>query len=210
MLFLHYYIYSYSIQFTHVYSIINFRVRFYWNCENTNWISLDGRVQVLDLLSESLSLLMQLSSLLLHLTDVFSRLLQRGGFTDLRQQKWGLSHVSIPHNSAHILSMTVVVLRNIGCSAAFTFHTVINPASPQLFLYLLHHCVSLYCTFMLGWELSVVTSLCKVSKPSLMLNRRFCSAEMWVILLVSICCRCKRHNDTASAFLQKLNACMLN
>lgn len=92
---------------------------------------------------------------------------------------------------------------------AFTFHTVINSASHPLFLYLLHHCVSLYSTFMLGWELSVVTSLCKVSKPSLMLNRRFCSAEMWVILLVSICCRCKRHNDTVSAFLHKLNACTL-
>lgn len=45
------------------------------------------------------------------------------------------------------------------------------------------------CTFMLGCELSVVTRLCKVSKPSLILKRRFCSAEMCVILLVSVCCR---------------------
>lgn len=45
------------------------------------------------------------------------------------------------------------------------------------------------CTFMLGWELSVVTRLCKVSKPILMLKRRFCSADIWVILLVSVCCR---------------------
>lgn len=42
---------------------------------------------------------------------------------------------------------------------------------------------------MLGWELSVVTRLCKVSNPSLMLKRLFCSAEMWVILLVSVCWR---------------------
>lgn len=55
-------------------------------------------------------------------------------------------------------------------------------------------CLSAHCTFMLGWELSVATRLCKVSKPSLMLKRRFCSAEMWVILLVSVCCRQqKRH-----------------
>lgn len=37
---------------------------------------------------------MQLSSLLLHLADVLSRLLQRGGFTDLSQQSRGLQHVS--------------------------------------------------------------------------------------------------------------------
>lgn len=49
-------------------------------------VSLNGRVQELNLLSESLRLLMQLSSLLLHLADVLSRLLQRGGFTDLSQQ----------------------------------------------------------------------------------------------------------------------------
>lgn len=56
-------------------------------------VSLDGRVQELDLLSESLSLLMQLSSLLLHFADVLSGLLQCGGFTDLCQQSGGL-HVS--------------------------------------------------------------------------------------------------------------------
>lgn len=48
--------------------------------------SLDGRVEELDLPSESLRLLMQLSSLLLHLADVLGRLLQRGGLTDLSQQ----------------------------------------------------------------------------------------------------------------------------
>lgn len=58
-------------------------------------VSLDGRVELLDLLSESLRLLLQLSSLLLHLADVLSRLLQRGGFTDLFQQTGvGLQHVS--------------------------------------------------------------------------------------------------------------------
>lgn len=38
-------------------------------------VLLDGRVEELDLLSESLRLLMQLSSLLLHLTDVLCCLL---------------------------------------------------------------------------------------------------------------------------------------
>lgn len=37
---------------------------------------------------------MQLSSLLLHLADVLSRLLQRGGFTDLSRQRGGLQQVS--------------------------------------------------------------------------------------------------------------------
>lgn len=54
--------------------------------ETKDEVSLNGRVQELNLLSESLRLLMQLSSLLLHLADVLSRLLQRGGFTDLSQQ----------------------------------------------------------------------------------------------------------------------------
>lgn len=57
-------------------------------------VSLDGRVQELDFLSESLRLLVQLSSLLLHLADVLGRLLQRGGLTDLCQQTGGLQHVS--------------------------------------------------------------------------------------------------------------------
>ncbi len=42
-------------------------------------------------------------------------------------------------------------------------------------------------TFILGCELRVVTRLCNVSKPSLMLNRLFCSAEMCVIRRVSVC-----------------------
>lgn len=59
----------------------------------------------------------------------------------------------------------------------------------------------LHTTFMLGWELSVATRLCKVSNPSLILKRRFCSAEMWVILLVSVCCRQQQQNT---------QTCMLN
>lgn len=61
-------------------------------------VLLDGGVQELDLLPESLRLLVQLSSLLLHLADVLSRLLQRGGFADLsRQTRGGLEHVSDSH-----------------------------------------------------------------------------------------------------------------
>lgn len=37
---------------------------------------------------------MQLSSLLLHLADVVSRLLQRGGFTDLSQQTEGRGEIT--------------------------------------------------------------------------------------------------------------------
>lgn len=59
---------------------------------------------------------------------------------------------------------------------------------PQRLLRLLC-CTSARSTLMLGWELSVATRLCNVSNPSLMLKRRFCSAEMWVILLVSVGCR---------------------
>lgn len=36
--------------------------------------------------------------------------------------------------------------------------------------------------FMLDWHFKVVTRLWRVSKPILMLNRLFCSAEIWVIL----------------------------
>lgn len=42
-------------------------------------------------------------------------------------------------------------------------------------------------TLMLGWALSVLTRLCSVSKPSLMLKRLFCSAEMCVMRRLSIC-----------------------
>lgn len=42
-------------------------------------------------------------------------------------------------------------------------------------------------TLMLGWALSVLTRLCNVSKPSLMLKRLFCSAEMCVMRRLSIC-----------------------
>lgn len=38
----------------------------------------------------------------------------------------------------------------------------------------------------LGWALSVLTSPCRVSNPSLILNRLFCSAEMCVIRRFSI------------------------
>lgn len=38
----------------------------------------------------------------------------------------------------------------------------------------------------LGWALSVLTSPCKVSNPSLMLKRRFCSAEMCVMRRFSV------------------------
>lgn len=70
---------------------------------------------------------------------------------------------------------------------------------------------------MLGWELRVVTRLCKVLNPSLMLNRLFCSAEMWVILLVSVCCRQQiwtqgqPRNDIFSVFhvISKSHACKL-
>lgn len=42
-------------------------------------------------------------------------------------------------------------------------------------------------TLMLGWALSVLTRLCSVSKPSLILKRLFCSAEMCVMRRLSIC-----------------------
>lgn len=42
-------------------------------------------------------------------------------------------------------------------------------------------------TLMLGWALSVLTRLCSVLKPSLMLKRLFCSAEMCVMRRLSIC-----------------------
>lgn len=41
-------------------------------------------------------------------------------------------------------------------------------------------------TLRLGWVLSVLTSPCSVSKPSLMLNRLFCSAEMCVMRRFSV------------------------
>lgn len=44
-------------------------------------------------------------------------------------------------------------------------------------------------TLRLGWAFRVLTRLCRVSKPSLMLKRRFCSAEMWVMRRVSTCRR---------------------
>ena len=42
-------------------------------------------------------------------------------------------------------------------------------------------------TLRLGWVLSVLTNPCRVSNPSLMLKRRFCSAEMCVMRRVSVC-----------------------
>ena len=45
--------------------------------------SLDGRVEQLYLLPEPLGLLMELGSLLLHLTDVLGCLVQGGGLADL-------------------------------------------------------------------------------------------------------------------------------
>lgn len=41
-------------------------------------------------------------------------------------------------------------------------------------------------TLRLGWALSVLTSPCRVSNPSLMLKRRFCSAEMCVMRRFSV------------------------
>lgn len=41
-------------------------------------------------------------------------------------------------------------------------------------------------TLMLGWVLSVLTNPCSVSNPSLILKRRFCSAEMCVMRRFSI------------------------
>ena len=41
-------------------------------------------------------------------------------------------------------------------------------------------------TLRLGWVLSVLTSPCSVSKPSLMLKRLFCSAEMCVMRRFSV------------------------
>lgn len=41
-------------------------------------------------------------------------------------------------------------------------------------------------TLRLGWMLSVLTSPCRVSNPSLMLKRRFCSAEMCVMRRFSV------------------------
>lgn len=38
----------------------------------------------------------------------------------------------------------------------------------------------------LGWALSVLTSPCSVSNPSLILKRRFCSAEMFVMRRFSV------------------------
>lgn len=49
---------------------------------------LDWRVEELDLLPQSLGLLVQLGSLLLHFADVLHSLLQRGGFADLCRRAW--------------------------------------------------------------------------------------------------------------------------
>jgi hypothetical protein len=46
-------------------------------------VSLDGRVEELDLLPESLGLFLQRGSLLLHLADVLCGLVQGGGLADL-------------------------------------------------------------------------------------------------------------------------------
>lgn len=41
-------------------------------------------------------------------------------------------------------------------------------------------------TLRLGWALSVLTSPCRVSNPSLILKRLFCSAEMCVMRRFSV------------------------
>lgn len=75
---------------------------------------------------------MQLSSLLLHLADVLSRLLQRGGFTDLFQQTGG-------GGGDYNMSVTFHSWAHVGRSATFTLHScAATSAAPLPHVYTLY------------------------------------------------------------------------
>lgn len=83
-------------------------------CINPLKVSLDCRVQELDLLPQPLGLLVQLGSLLLHLTDVLGSLLQRGGFANLCQRTGASLHVSsAPESFTHIQFYSIMDVKRL-------------------------------------------------------------------------------------------------
>lgn len=171
-------------------------------------VSLDGRVEELDLLPESLRLLMQLSSLLLHLADVLSRLLQRGGFTDLSQQTRGLQHVSdLPRwTFGHIYASQLRSrLSGSCCYTAARLHAVPwclaeSWASPQDYV----ACqIPVWC-----WNAASVLRRCEWSSWSLLAaddkkkKRSYVKDMPW-----SIAGRCKSNETASSTLFVSIFAC---
>ena len=135
---------------------------------------LDGGIELLDLVPELLGLLLLGCTLLLQHGNVLGCLLQCGGLAHLWRHQPGRPWVLGPRSEALGGAEASGCVEGLGVwSWVGRWGSTCGWGAWAL-------------TLRLGWALSVLTSPCSVSKPSLMLKRLFCSAEMCVMRRFSV------------------------